>query len=270
LVATRDVAKLYQTETKVINQVVKRNLNRFPEDFCFQLTKEESDIFCSRSQFVTLNKSDNKRGSNIKYLPYVFTEHGIMMLSGLLKSEIAVKVNVSIIKAFVEIRKYVSNNLIEQQYINKLVLEDHESIKLLQESFNKMNNLKNYDGLFFKNQIYDSYSLLLDILNSSRNEIIIIDNYIDKKILDVLRRINTNIMIITNKYNNEDYEKYIKQYKNITLKIDNSIHDRFIIIDRKELYHCGASLKDIGKKCFAITEIKNQRWLNDILKSINI
>ena len=138
----------------------------------------------------------------------------------------------------------------------------------LQESFNKMNKIKEYDGIFFDGQVYDSYSLLLDIFNTANKDIIIIDNYIDKKLLDILRNIDKDILIITNKYNNDDYNKYKSQYNNITLKINNNIHDRFIIINNKELYHCGASLKDLGKKCFAITKIENNEWLNNLLKYI--
>ena len=170
-----DVAKLYQVETKALNQVVKRNLNRFPEDFCFQLTLEEAQEVSSRSQIVTLNRSGNNRGNNIKYLPYVFTEHGVMMLSGLLKSDIAAKVNVAIIKAFVLMRKYIANNTLETRVSNietKLIDYDHK-FELI---FDKMDNEKPYH-LFFNGAIYDAYSLLCDILSQAQESITIIDNY---------------------------------------------------------------------------------------------
>ena len=154
-----DVAKLYQVETKVLNQVVKRNLNRFPEDFCFQLTQKEWDNL--RSQFAM---SKNGRGG-IRYLPYVFTEHGVMMLSGLLKSDIAVQVNVAIINAFVAMRKYISTNLLGQQYINDLVLKDSKRIDLLEETFSSFKDKNNH--LFFEGQIYDAYSLMLNIFDKS-------------------------------------------------------------------------------------------------------
>jgi len=263
-----DVAKLYKVETKRINEVIKRNINRFPESFCFQLIEDEVNDLSSRSQFATLNKSNNLRGYNIKYLPYALTEQGIMMLSGLLKSDTAVKVNIQVIEAFVKMKKYISSNLIEQRYINNQVIKNTEDIKLLQETFNKLNKNKNDNGLFFAGQIYDAYSLILDILNSAENKIVIIDNYLDKKILDILRKIDKNIIFVTNKYNNDDYDKYKLQYENITLRINNKIHDRFIILDNKVLYHCGASLKDVGKKCFAITIIKNKKWLDDLLLKI--
>ena len=205
-----DVAKLYQVETKVLNQTIKRNINRFPESFCFQLTNEEIDILCSRSQFVTLNKSNNLRGGNIKYLPYVLTEHGIMMLSGLLKSEIAIKVNIQIINAFVEMRKYLLNNNIENRLSNieTKIIEYDNNFKILFDKFDSKTN----SNIYFEGQTYDSYSLLKDILNSSKNNIIIIDNYLDKSVLDILKETNKKVIFITNKYNNKDYEKYKSQY----------------------------------------------------------
>lgn len=154
-----DIAKLYQVETKVLNQTIKRNINRFPETFCFQLTDEEINILSLRSQFVTLNNKNNMRGQHYKYLPYVLTEQGIMMLSGLLKSDIAVNVNVQIINAFVSMRKYISSNLIEQKYINNLVLEDHEKIKVLENTLGKFEEKQKVNTIFYNGQIYDAYSL---------------------------------------------------------------------------------------------------------------
>jgi len=264
-----DVAILYNSETKIINQVVKRNINRFPESFCFQLTddeylalKDKINKVSLRSQIVTLNKSNNSRGMYVKYLPYVFTEHGIMMLSGLLKSDVAARVNIQIINAFVEMRKYIADNNYEKRISNietKLIEHDNK----FKEIFNKFETQNNH--IFYEGQIYDAYSLMIDILNTSNNSIKIIDNYIDKKILDILSKTNKEILIITNKYNNEDYQKYKEQYNNIKIKISNSFHDRFIIIDDKILYHCGASFKDLGKKCFGINKIEDKKILKDLL-----
>ncbi len=264
VILASDVARLYESETKIINQVVKRNINRFPENFCFQLTNEE--YISLRSQTVTLKETG--RGRHIKYLPYAFTEHGIMMLSGLLKSNIAAKVNVEIINAFVAMRKYISTNLIEQNYINELVLRDSKRIDLIEETLSSFKEKNNH--LFFEGQIYDAYSLLLDIVNKSKNEIIIIDNYIDKHILDILSKTKKQIILITNRYNNNDYNVYKSQYKNIRMIINNKFHDRFIIIDRSVLYHCGASFKDLGNKCFAITKIEDGEYLNEIIKKTAI
>ena len=258
-----DLAILYNVETKRINEAVKRNQNKFPERFSWQLENTELKILWSQNPTANIN---SKSRSN----PRVFTEQGVAMLATILKSNVATQMSVAIMDAFVSMRKYMSNNLLEQKYINNQVLKNTENIRLLQKSFDKINFTKTYDGLFFEGQIYDSYSLILDILNQAKNEIIIIDNYIDKRLLDILRKIDKNILIITNKYDNDDYHKYKLQYKNITLNINNKIHDRFIIIDRKELYHCGASLKDLGKKCFAINKIENKNWINELLTRINI
>lgn len=201
----------------------------------------------------------------LRRAPYVFTEQGVAMLSAIINNDIAVEVSIRIIDAFVSMRKYISSNLLEQQYINNRVLKNTEDIRLLQESFKQFDKSKTLNEIFFEGQIYDAYSLLLDIFSMANKEIIIIDNFIDKSLLDILRKIDKKIIIITNKYNNDDYSKYKIQYKNITLKINNKIHDRFIIIDRLELYHCGASLKDLGRKCFAINKIDNKDWINELL-----
>lgn len=262
-----DVAKLYHVETRRINEVIKRNINRFPDTFCFQLTSDEVSLLFSRSQIATLNKSNNLRGYNIKYLPYVLTEQGIMMLSGLLKSDIAVNVNIQIIDAFVKMRKYISYSLIEQKYINELVIKDSKRIDLIEEVLSEFKEKNNH--IFFEGQIYDAYSLLLDIFDKAENEIIIIDNYIDRNILDILSKININVKIITNKYNNQDYEKYKMQYKNVELVINNTFHDRFIILDKKILYHSGASFKDLGNKCFEISRIEDDDILEKLLKKLS-
>ena len=263
-----DVARLYNVETKVLNQVIKRNINRFPEEFCFQITIEELGNLSLRSQNVTLNKSNNYRGLHYKYLPYVLTEQGIMMLSGLLKNDIAAKVNVQIIDAFVKMRKYISTNLIEQKYINHLVLEDHNSIKLLQESFSKLEKKEKINHIFYEGQIYDAYSLLIDILSKVKEEVIIIDNYAGKELLDIIKDISVDIKIVSSNIDSTLKKKYESQYSNVTFINNNIFHDRFIIIDRKELYNSGASFKDLGKKCFYIGKIEDKEYLRNIIKKI--
>ena len=261
-----DVADLYQVETKVLNQTIKRNINRFPETFCFKLTPEETTEISSRSQYVTLNKAGNLRGKNIKYQPYALTEQGIMMLSGLLKSDIAVRVNIQIIDAFVKMRKHISNNL-----INNEILLDHENrILRLEKTFNKLEEKQKLNTIFFEGQIYDAYSLLLDILNISKNEIVIIDNYAGKELLDILKDINKRITIVSSNINEILIKKYENQYNNIVFINNNTFHDRFIIIDNTKLYACGASFKDLGKKCFAITEINSKELIDEIIKKIDI
>lgn len=260
-----DVAILYQIETRILNQVIKRNIDRFPSTFCFQLTDEEIDRLSLRSQFATLNKSNNLRGQHYKYLPYVLTEQGIMMLSGLLKSDIAVKVNIQIIDAFVKMRRYFSNNF----NTNELLLNHENRIQLLENTLDSFKEQK-IKKIFFEGQIYDAYSILIDILNKAKNEIIIIDNYASKELLDIFKDINLKIIIVSKNIDSVLKEKYTKQYKNVEFIDNNSFHDRFIILDRSKLYTCGASFKDLGKKCFAISEFNDINYLEQIINTLNI
>lgn len=260
-----DVAILYQIETRILNQVIKRNIDRFPSTFCFQLTDEEIDRLSLRSQFATLNKSNNLRGQHYKYLPYVLTEQGIMMLSGLLKSDIAVKVNIQIIDAFVKMRRYFANNF----NTNELLLNHENRIQLLENTLDSFKEQR-IKKIFFEGQIYDAYSILVDILNKARTEIIIIDNYASKELLDILKDINLKIIIVSKNVDSVLKEKYTKQYKNVEFLDNNSFHDRFIILDRSKLYTCGASFKDLGKKCFAISEFNDINYLEQIINTLNI
>ena len=260
----RDVAMLFGYETKYLNRQVQRNINRFPDNYCFQLTEEENKNL--RCQFVTSSSNTNYGGR--RYTPYVFTEYGITMLAGILKSDTAVEMSLKIVNTFIAMRKYINNNLIEQKYINKLVIKDHERINLLEESFNKLEEKTKRNSIFFEGQIYDAYSLIIDILNTSNKEIIIIDNYAGKELLDILKDINKDITIISKNINNELEKKYLSQYQNIKFIHKDSFHDRFIIIDKQILYHCGSSFKDLGKKCFAISKIEDIQILNNLIKEI--
>ena len=258
-----DLAKLYGTETKRINEVVTRNKEKFPERFSWKLTKEETKELL----VANCDRKIETRGGRFSN-PRVFTEQGVAMLATVLKTQIATQVTIKIMDAFVEMRKYIKNNLIEQTYINKLVIKDHERINLLEESFNKLEEKTKRNSIFFEGQIYDAYSLLIDILNTSRNEIIIIDNYAGKELLDILKDINKNITIISKNINNELEKKYLSQYQNIKFIHNDSFHDRFIVIDNQILYHCGSSFKDLGKKCFAISKIEDENILNNLIKKI--
>ena len=259
-----DVAKLYNVETKRLNEVIKRNINRFPETFCFQLTDEEIDELSLRSQFATLNNRNNMRGQHYKYLPYVLTEQGIMMISGLLKSDIAVKVNIQIIDAFVKMRRFISN-----KHINNEILINHENrIQRLEETFNKMQEKQKINKIFFDGQIFDAYVLMLDIFETAKEEIIIIDNYAGKELLKILSKINKKIIVVSKNISEELIKKYESEYNNIEFKNINIFHDRFIIIDRKKLYSCGASFKDLGKKCFAINEMDSKETIDNLLNKI--
>jgi len=258
-----DLAKLYQCKngTKEINQAVKNNIEKFPERYSWKLTNEEVNVL--RSKFLTAKINKMSRS-----LPRVFTEQGVAMLSTILKSKVAVQVSINIMDAFVEMRKYISNNLIEQKYINELVIKDSKRIDVLEETFNSFKEKNNH--IFFEGQIYDAYSLMVDIFNKSKSEIIIIDNYVDKSLFDILSKTNKEVIVITNKYNNEDYLKYRKEYSNVKMIINNTFHDRFIIMDRSVLYHCGASFKDLGNKCFSINRIIEEDNLNKLLEKIKI
>ena len=257
----RDLAKLYECAngTKTINLAVKRHIKRFPERFMFQLTEKELNEL--RFQLETTNNMS-------RTMPYAFTEQGVAMLATILRTKVAEEVSIRIMDAFVEMRKYINNNLIEQTYINKLVIKDHERINLLEESFNKLEEKTKRNSIFFEGQIYDAYSLLIDILNASNQEIIIIDNYAGKELLDILKDISRSITIISKNINEELEKKYLSQYKNIKFIHNGTFHDRFIIIDNEVLYHCGSSFKDLGKKCFAISKIDDPNIFNNLLKNI--
>ena len=254
-----DVAKLYQVETRIINQVIKRNIKRFPDTFCFQLTEEEYSNL--RSQLVI--SRENSHGGT-RYLPYVLTEQGIMMLSGLLKSDIAVNVNVQIIDAFVKLRRYVSNSLVN----NEMLLNHENRILKLEHTFNKMQEKEKINTIFFEGQIFDAYTLLLDLFDSAKEEIIIVDNYASKELLKVLKNIDKKIIIVSKNIDDILVRKYNDEYSNIEFKSLDIFHDRFLIIDRKKLYSCGASFKDLGKKCFAINEIESKKLIDNLIDRI--
>ena len=265
-----DLARLYgcKNGTKSLNLAVKRHINRFPERFMFQLTKEEYSSIYSRFQFETLNKNNQKQGLNIKYLPYVFTEQGVAMLSAILKTDVAEEISIKIMDAFVAMKKIINTSLIEQKYFNELTIKNTEDIKLLQESFNKLNMKESNNHIFYEGQIYDSYSLVIDILSKARKEIIIIDNYAGKKLFDIIKNIKVNIKVYTENIDNTARKKYEKQYSNLEIINTDIFHDRFIVIDNKILYHSGASFKDLGKKCFAMTKIDDTKIIKDLLERL--
>ena len=259
-----DIAALYQVDTKRVNEAVKNNLDKFPERFSFLLTKDETDSL--RSKFSSANISSKSR-----YNPRVFTEQGLYMLATILKSKVATKVTISIMDTFVKMRHYINYNKILLPH-RFMLLEDKvdENTQRINELFDKFDPkviVKDY--VFFKGDFYDAYSVVIDIFKYADNDIIIIDNYIDKGLLDILKKIDKKITIVTKEIDEILKKKYLSQYNNITFKIDDSFHDRFIIIDRYRLFFCGASLKDLGKKCFVINEIHSKESRNEILKRID-
>lgn len=265
-----DVAMLYHYETKNINKAMKRNKDRFPEDFCFQLTKEEVENLKFQNGTSSL-ETENSYGGRRK-LPYVYTEQGISMLSGILKSDIAVQVSISIMRAFVEMRKFISlNGQVFERLTNVEyeLLEHNKKFDIVFNELQKNHQEEFTQKIFFDGQIYDSYSLIIDIIKTAQNKILIIDNYIDDSILKMLSKKNTNVevVILTSQncnLNKLDIQKFNKQYPTLKISYTNKFHDRFIVIDNKELYHCGASLKDLGKKCFAISKIEDTEYIEKI------
>ena len=273
-----DVAMLYHYSTKRVNEAVKRNKERFPENFCFQLTENETENL--RSQFATSSLEKENYGGR-RTLPYVFTEQGIAMLSGLLKNEIAIQVSINIMNAFVEMRKFIVNNgqvfarlaNVECKLLNQdKLLSNHE--KNFEKIFNELQkNEQNQfkQKIFFDGQIYDAYSLIIDIIKTAKDKILIIDNYIDDSILKMLSKKNKNVEVViltsqNSKLTKLDVQKFNEQYPILKLAMTNKFHDRFIIIDNKELYHIGASLKDLGKKCFAISKIEDIEYVEKMSK----
>jgi hypothetical protein len=259
-----DLAELYNVEVKALNQAVKRNIERFPDNFMFQLTKDEfenlkSQIVTLRSQIVTLNKA---RGAHRKYLPYVFTEQGVAMLSGVLKSDTAVKVSIQIMNAFVAMRKFIASNAKIFQRLSAVERKQLEHDKKFEELFDAIQSkdIKPDNGIFFDGQIFDAYKFLSDIVRSAEKSIVLVDNYIDDTVLTLFSKRNKNVQVVI--YTREiskqlllDLNKYNAQYPPIEVKEFKLSHDRFLIIDNKDVYHIGASLKDLGKKWFAFAKL---------------
>ena len=273
----RDIAELYGVETKRLNEQVKRNIERFPEEFMFQMNEDEFENW--KSQIATSNREDSS--SNLKSqiatsswggkrkLPYVFTEHGVTMLASVLKSETAVKASVQIVKAFVSMRHFVANNA--ELFAELKAMRQHqiETDVHLKESDNRIDKLfdlmdkykiKDEQGIYFQGQIFDAYAKFESFMAQAKKEIILIDNYVDLSVLQRLakKKKGVNVIIYTNpktKLTAQDVQAFNAQYPTLTLNHTTKAHDRFLIIDQATMYHIGASLKDLGKKHFAFSVI---------------
>ena len=253
-----DLAGIYQVETKVFNQAVKRNAERFPENFRFQLTQDEFDTINLRSQIVTSSLNYGGR----RYLPYVFSEQGIAMLSAILRSEVAVKVSIEIMNAFVEMRKILISNASLFHRLDKIELKQLEADQKFEEIFKALESdkLHSEKGVFYNGQIFDAYIFVSDIIRNAKTSIILLDNYVDDTVLILLSKRNNDVTanIYTKNISNQlrlDLQRYNSQYPRIEIEIFSDAHDRFLIIDGSELYHIGASLKDLGKKWFAFSRM---------------
>ena len=263
-----DLAKLYECAngTKTINQAVKRNPERFPSDFCFRLTEEE--FLNLKSQNGTANPN---RHGGVRKNPYVFTEQGVAMLASIIRTSIAAQASVSIMRAFVMMRKYLSANLLEQKYINNLVIENRNKIKLLEDSFDAFRKVEQDHTIYFDGQVYDAYSKIQNILSVANKEAVIIDGYADNTLLDIIKRLKCKITVITmpNKLLTlQDILKYNEQYDNLTVKYSKAFHDRYFILDNKIVYHCGTSVNRIGRKVFSITKVNDGEICNLLLDKI--
>ena len=269
----RDIAELYGVKTKRLNEQVKRNIDRFPEEFMFQINENEYENL--RSQ----NATSSWGGS--RTLPYVFTEHGVTMLASVLKSETAVKASIQIVKAFVSMRHFLMSNseiFAELKFLHQHQLETDvhikESDKKIDEIFSLMDkyNVKETQGIYFQGQIFDAYAKFESFLAKAQKEIILIDNYVDLSVLERLakKKISVNVTIYTDpktKLTSQDVQTFNSQYPTLTLKYTTKTHDRFLIIDNSTLYHIGASLKDLGKKCFGF-EVLDSIYIPMILKNL--
>ena len=260
----RDLAELYGVETKVFNQAVKRNIERFPNDFMFQLSKEEFENW--RSQFVTSNA--DKMG--LRRAPYAFSEQGVSMLSAILKSDVAVSISIKIIRAFVEMRKTIGSNSLlfsKMEALEKRQISYELKTDVRIETILNAMEEKSFipsEGIFYDGQIYDAYAFVNDLLKSAKKEVVLIDNYIDDSVFTLFSKYpNLKIKIYTQTITKQlalDYQKYQAQYQNIDLLKFKNAHDRFMIIDEKEMYHIGASLKDLGKKWFAFSKFETDAF----------
>ena len=260
----RDLAQLYQVETKQLNRAVKRNIERFPDDFMFQLTIEE----CSRCQIGTLNI---KQGQNIKYLPYAFTEYGIAMLSGILRSESAISANIRIMRAFAEMRKMLPQIgnindricLLEYHHISmkEQISQTIDKVEFLMNKLQDNAPTTFKQGIFFDGQIYDAYAFVAGLIRKAMKRIILIDNYIDETVLTLMDKRTEGVTAtictrVVSKQLQLDIKKHNKQYPPIEVQIFIKAHDRFMIID-DEVYLIGASIKDLGKRWFGFTLMEN-------------
>ena len=262
-----DLARLYECAngTKTINQAVNRHLDRFPSDFCFQLTDKEYSYLWS--QVGTANLSNMSRTK-----PYVFTEQGVAMLATVLRTKIASLMSISIMRAFVSMRHYIGNNEYRLSNIEAKIIEHDSNIKLLQESFNKLEEKKKINEIYFEGQIYDAYSKIQDIFKSCTKKLIIIDSYADKILLDIIKKLDIEVILITRSNSlltSENIKRYNKQYNNLSIIYDNTFHDRYFILDMLEVYHCGTSVNRIGYKTFSINIISDKEVCDLLINKVS-
>ncbi len=272
-----DLAILYQVETGALNRAVKRNIERFPKDFCFQITLNEYENLKCQSGISSLKESSY---GGRRSLPYVFTEQGISMLASVLHSDIAINVSINIMRSFIEMRKFIGNDALLFERISNVELKQLEYQKVTNE---KLEQIFNYiseheetnQKVFFEGQIYDAFNLIVSLIQKANSEIILVDGYVDLKTLNLFskKKPEVSVTVYTHKntkLTNIDVENFNAQYPILEMKYTEEFHDRFLVLDRRSAYHVGASLKDAGKKCFGINRIEDINIINDILKQLDI
>lgn len=265
-----DLAELYQVETKRLNEQVYRNKKRFPSQFMFQLTKDEFQIL--KSQIAT-SSSSGKHGGR-RTMPYAFTEQGIAMLSAVLKSDTAVDVSIRIMDSFVEMRKFLLSNQELFSRLDRVELKQLETDKRLEEVFNYLTaSTEVKQHIFFDGQIYDAFSFIVDIIKKAKTKLVLIDNYVDTKTLNLLCKKHTGVSVVIagsgkGSLTKQDIATFNAQYRGLTAKTTNIFHDRFLIIDDKEAYLIGASLKDAGKKSFGVAKIEDPALIESLIKKV--
>ena len=257
-----DLAALYEVETKYLKRQVRRNIERFPDDFLFQLTKEEMSIL--RCQFGT------SRWGGERYLPFAFTKNGVAMLSGVLNSGKAVDVNIRIMRAFTSMSRMIAISSNFSQRISNIEYHQLETDKRIDDIFKRLDPAMPHEGIFYNGQIFDAYSFMSDLIRKAKREIILIDNYIDDTVLTMLNKRNENVSatIYTSNISKNlklDLAKHNSQYPPINIELFTKSHDRFLIID-DDVYHVGASLKDLGKRLFVFSKLHFRK--EELLKII--
>ncbi|HNV52404.1 MAG TPA: ORF6N domain-containing protein [Tenuifilaceae bacterium] len=266
VILDKDLASFYEVKPIRLREQVKRNPNRFPPDFVFQLTENEVDSLVSQNAIP----SKQSLGG---HLPYVFTEQGVAAVAGVLKSEKAAEVSITIARAFVAMRKFLFQNASVFQRLDRIELKQIQTDEKFERIFKALESgqAKPDMGIFFDGQVFDAYTFAVNLIKSATQSIVLIDNYIDESVLTLLskRNIGVSASIYTKEINKAlqlDVKKHNAQYPSIEIKTFANSHDRFLIIDHKELYHIGASLKDLGKKWFAFSRMDS--LVNELLKRI--
>ena len=263
----RDLASLYQVQTKRLNEQVKRNSGRFPAEFCFKLSdKEKDELVANCDRFKTLKHSSSN--------PYAFTEQGMAMLSAVLKSDIAVEVSIKIMNSFVKMRKFLLSNKEMFARLDRVELKQLETDQKLEKVFNYIaTNTEVKQNIFFDGQIYDAFSFIVGLVQKAKKEIILIDNYVDVHTLNILCKKDKGVDIIVatagkGSLSTKDITKFNAQYPKLLVKTTTDFHDRFLIIDKTEVYHIGASIKDAGKKSFGITKIEDKDLIKNLINKV--